>query len=142
VIAYLDSSVLLRIVLGQPDAWRGWRALDRAVTSELTEVECLRVLDRRRLRDALPEEELAARRGTLLDLLARTDRLALGPSVLARAAEAFPSQLGTLDALHLASALHWAQWEREEPIVFATHDRELGAAARAYGFAVEGLGEA
>ncbi len=50
MIAYVDSSVLLRIVLGQPGALHKWRAIKTAVSSRLAEVECLRALDRLRLR--------------------------------------------------------------------------------------------
>jgi predicted nucleic acid-binding protein len=49
VIAYVDSSVVLRLVLGQPAALREWRTVDRGVASALVEVECLRTLDRLRL---------------------------------------------------------------------------------------------
>ncbi len=35
MIAYLDSSVLLRVALAQPDALDPWRDVERGVTSEL-----------------------------------------------------------------------------------------------------------
>jgi hypothetical protein len=42
VIAYLDSSVFLRVVLGQPDQLREWKDVREAVASAVAEVECLR----------------------------------------------------------------------------------------------------
>ena len=41
MIAYVDSSVLLRIVLQQPGADYDLLAFDQRLTSLLTEVECL-----------------------------------------------------------------------------------------------------
>jgi len=50
VIAYVDASVLLRMLLGEPGRLREWRRVDTAVSSGLAEVEVLRTLDRLRLR--------------------------------------------------------------------------------------------
>ena len=51
---------------------------------------------------------------------------------MARAAEPFPTLVRTLDAIHLASAL--LAREQIPDLRFATHDDELGLAARAVGF--------
>jgi hypothetical protein len=48
-----------------------------------------------------------------------------------------PMPIGTLDALHLATALIWRDRFGALPEV-ATHDAALGSAARAFGFAVRG----
>jgi len=56
--------------------------------------------------------------------------------VLERAAEPFPTTLGSLDAVHLASAL--LVRDDLEGLAFATHDDALGTAARATGFQVHG----
>jgi predicted nucleic acid-binding protein len=138
LIAYVDSSVLLRILFRQKDALREWELAQRVIGSLLVEVECLRSLDRLRLRGGLPDEALAARRGALLDLTRRMELADFGRSVLARAAEPFPTSLGTLDAIHLATAVLWRE-ERGGDVVMATHDVELGTASRALGFRVVGL---
>ena len=54
MIAYIDSSVILRMVLGQPDRLREWNTLRLGVGSALVEVECLKTLDRLKIlhRDA------------------------------------------------------------------------------------------
>ena len=57
--------------------------------------------------------------------------------ILRRAAEPFPVPLGTLDAIHLATAMSWRDMRNREP-VFATHDSALADAARATGFRVIG----
>lgn len=48
------------------------------------------------------------------------------------------TSVGTLDALHLATAL--AVRAQVPSMVLATHDRELGLAATAMGFNVLGVG--
>jgi hypothetical protein len=62
----------------------------------------------------------------------------LRPPVLSRAGEPLPTPLGTLDAIHLASALTWRERMGALPMM-ATHDAALGLAARAFGFEVRGI---
>lgn len=135
---YVDSSVLLRVALGQPDRLASWREIDAAVTSALTEVECLRTLDRRRQRGLLSDAELAERRGLVVRLLQRMERVELSVGILRRAADPFPTPLGTLDALHLATALLYSR-STTSALIVATHDRELATAAQALGLAVQGV---
>ena len=49
-----------------------------------------------------------------------------------------PMPIGSLDAIHLATALIWRDRMGPLPEV-ATHDTALGAAARAFGFEVRGV---
>src|SRR5205807_2453740 len=44
MIAYVDSSVLLRVALAQPNALPEWRRIDRGVSSALITTESLRTL--------------------------------------------------------------------------------------------------
>ena len=62
MIAYVDSSVVLRLILGQAGRLPEWRTVDQGVASALVEVECLRMLDRMRLAEPLAEDEIAVRR--------------------------------------------------------------------------------
>jgi hypothetical protein len=48
-----------------------------------------------------------------------------------------PTELGTLDAIHLATALLWEGASTE--LVMATHDPALGTSARAFGLRVVGV---
>ncbi len=137
MIAYVDSSVLLRVALSQADRLPEWASIQKAVTSALTEVECLRTLDRRLRLGLLDAEELADRRGLVLRLLERMDRVDVSPAVLRRAADPFPTPLGTLDAIHLATATLWREGRLEAPVL-ATHDAQLATAARATGFMTAG----
>jgi predicted nucleic acid-binding protein len=136
--AYLDSSVVLRLLLGQSDALAEWGEVEAGVASTLVEVECLRTLDRLRLRGAISDDDLANRRAAVFGLIAAMEVVELTRSVLARASQPLPTTLGTLDALHLATALLWREQSGAE-LTLATHDASLGRAARASGFAVIGI---
>jgi predicted nucleic acid-binding protein len=137
MIAYVDSSVLLRLVLGQSPALREWRTIDTAVASALVEVECLRTLDRFRLRGGVSDRDLAVRREVIFDLLRRFEIVEVERTVLTRAALPLPTALGALDAIHLATAALWREHQGAE-IAIATHDAGLATAARASGFGVLG----
>lgn len=136
--AYVDASVLLRVALRQPDALPEWRRIDRGVSSALSTTESLRTLDRLRIRAKLGDEEIALRRGTILQLLASLELVDVDPAVLERAAQPMPTELGTLDAIHLATALLWKEAVGDD-LILATHDEALGLAGRAHGFAVVGV---
>lgn len=135
--AYIDSSVLLRVVLGEPGRLRIWSKIENPVSSELTYLECLRTIDRARIRLGLEDSLVADRRSEILELLESMPLISLERPIIERAAEPFPTMLGTLDAIHLASAL--LAREEFEGLVFATHDEKLGLAAKAVGFSVHGL---
>jgi predicted nucleic acid-binding protein len=137
MIAYVDASVLLRVALGQPDALTEWRSIDRGVSSALIVTESLRTLDRARLRRNLSDIEMARRRSIILALLDSLELVEVDSSVLDRAAQPMPTELGTLDAIHLASALLWREATALDPTM-ATHDGALGLAARAHGLKVLG----
>ena len=135
--AYVDSSVLLRKVLRQPGALAEWSSIRTGVASALAETECLRTLDRLRLRAGLADRELARRRETVFRLLETLEVVEVTASVLARAAQPLPTEVGTLDAIHLATALLWRE-QTGGDIVMTTHDGALGTAARACGLTVLG----
>ena len=74
----------------------------------------------------------------IAEWLEAIDLVLLRPPVLSRASHPFPTPLGTLDAIHLATALTWR--ERMGPLsTLATHDSALGVAARMFGFGVRGI---
>ena len=138
MIAYVDASVLLRVALRQPDALPEWRRIQQGVSSALIMTESLRTLDRVRLRAKLSDEEVASRRATLLQLIASLELVDIDAVVLDRAAQPMPTELGTLDAIHLATALLWNEMSRGE-LTMATHDGALGLAAKAHGLPVVGV---
>jgi predicted nucleic acid-binding protein len=138
VIAYVDASVLLRVAFGQPNALPEWRHIDRGVSSALVMTESLRTLDRVRLRGGLSDIEVARRRSAILALIDSLELVEIDTPVLNRAAQPMPTELGTLDAIHLASALLWKDAFGIDPSM-ATHDKALGLAAQAHGLKVLGI---
>jgi predicted nucleic acid-binding protein len=140
VILYLDSSALLRIVLREAGALEEVRKAEALVSSELLAVECPRTLDRLRLQGALSLEEAVVRREAVTEWLEAVDLVLLQRSVLSRASEPLPVPLGTLDALHLATALLW-QEQQAKSLVMATHDGNLALAARSFGIETLGVSD-
>ena len=132
--AYIDTSTLLRVILDEPGVPASWSRITRPISSELIRVECLRTVDRARLRLSLHDDEVARLRSELLEAIEPFTLVQLDGRVLARAAEPFPTVLGTLDAIHLASAL--LAREQVPDLRFTTEDHELQTAARAVGFEV------
>lgn len=138
--AYVDASVLLRVALEQPNSLSEWREIGRGVASALVATESLRTLDRLRLRAKLHDDEVAMRRATILRIIDSLELVEVDANVLERAAQPMPTELGTLDAIHLASALLCNELTHPR-LVVATHDLALGIAARAYGLPVLGSGD-
>lgn len=137
--AYVDSSLLLEVLLGQPraaEAARLWSAHERRVSSVLLEAECrtvLRRLDRggaltSSLREAEQDLAEALDQVTLHNVdRSVVDRLGVLPELAA---------CRTLDALHLATAALWR--DRLGGIQVLTLDRAMAESARALGFCVAG----
>ena len=137
MIAYIDTSALLRIVLREPGALDDLRSYDGLVSSELIAVESARTIDRLRIQGNLSMDEAAERAAAVNEWLEAIDLVLLRPPVLSRASEPMPMPIGSLDAIHLATALIWR--DRIGPLPeLATHDGVLGTAARAFGFEVRG----
>ena len=107
MIAYLDTSALLRLVLREPGSLSELRSAETLVSSELLAVESLRTIDRLRISGALSASEASARRVMVAEWLEAVDLVLIQRAVLSRASEPFPTPLGTLDALHLGTALVW-----------------------------------
>jgi predicted nucleic acid-binding protein len=96
--------------LGEP-AGEGAREIlaseDQIVSSELTAIECDRVLIRALHLGELAEASVAERRARLNNEAAHWYVLGLTEDVVARARRPFPGEpIRTLDAIHLATALH------------------------------------
>jgi predicted nucleic acid-binding protein len=135
---YLDTSVILRILFREPNPVKMWGKWDRTVTSSLWRVEALRTVDRLRLSGNLSDGEVA---DLIRDIRIVNETLAIHPvseRILQRASETFPTIVGTLDAIHLSTALAVRVLEPIDLLI--THDVQLGTAARSLGFSVMGTG--
>ena len=135
---YVDTSALLRLVLREAGALDELRSYDTLVSSELIAVESCRTIDRLRVQGSLTAEEAAVRLRVVRDWLEAIDLVLLRPPVLSRASEPLPTALGTLDAVHLATALIWRD-RVGTALIMATHDSALGLAAQTFGFEVRGI---
>ena len=135
---YLDTSTVLRVLLGQADPLATWGRWDEACASELLGVEARRVLDRLRLAGALDDDQVGAFHGALARIERTVDGIRVSRLALGQAALPMATPVKTLDALHLASALLWRE-RRSPDLVFATHDPQQARAARALGFECVGV---
>jgi len=136
--AYLDTSVLLRHLLRQSNALAGWTRIRVGVTSRLAETEGARTLDRMRVEGLASEKQTARAREAFLRMIESVEVVELSRVVLRRAAAPLPVTLGTLDAVHLTSALMWQEREQKS-LTFATHDASLALAASSLGFRIIGV---
>jgi hypothetical protein len=112
------------------------RALDSAeavMASELTVIECERVVVRGLALGNLSEADASGRRATLQSLISGWTQLRMDGEILERAKRAFPDEpVRTLDALHLSSAL--ITRFSVPGLVFLSLDERLRRNARQLGF--------
>ena len=128
---YLDSAALVKLVRhesasGELAAWLGHRSEQARVSSVLVEIEVPRAV-RRRLPAALARVPL---------VLASVNCLELDSGIRAAAAALPDPLLGSLDAVHLATA----QVLQARLSAFVSYDRRLLAAAAAIGLPAESPG--
>jgi predicted nucleic acid-binding protein len=134
---YLDTSVLLRVLFHEANPIRMWGQWKQAYSSTLLRVEAFRTVDRLRLAGKLSDLEVANLASDIRLVCDTLGGVPLTDSILQRASEAFPTTVGTLDGLHLASALEVREFEELDLLL--THDQQLGIAARSLGFEVLGI---
>lgn len=136
---YVDASALLRVLFGEPGLAVPLGAGDRAVSSQLVEIETCRAVDRERLLGNLDDAETAAKRKELAELLVRLDLAPIDQFVIDRAKGSFPVNVRALDAIHVATAELLAVEAEGEVIEFWTHDTRQATAATSRGLTVLGL---
>ncbi len=135
---YLDSSVILRKVFHEVSPLKEWRDIQVGFASRLLRVECLRTIDRLHHVGKISDQEVARYLSDLHRLFTHMGWLPVTEEVLNRAEQPFATPVGSLDGIHLATALLWREKHRDE-VLFATHDQQLGIAAQAHGCRVIGL---
>jgi predicted nucleic acid-binding protein len=134
---YVDTSVTLRVLFHEPHPLSGWGKWTAAYASRIWHTEALRTLDRARLLAAIDDPQVVQLRRDIELIHSVFHIIPVTERILARAGEAFPTVVGTLDAIHLASALHLRDTLGLD--TFLTHDAQLAAAAIASGLTVQGL---
>jgi uncharacterized protein len=134
---YVDTSVVLRILLREPNPVGIWGLWNKAYSSGLWRVEALRTVDRLRLTHEISDSEVAE---LVHEVQITHETFAIHPvtnQIFQRASETFPTVVGTLDAIHLATALSIRESENIDYLL--THDSQLATAARSLGFEVMGI---
>ena len=102
---YLDSTIVIRQLVGTKTPWAGWGAWDAAYASALMRTECYRTANLLRLSGKLDDEQ-RARLGTWIERVCESVTIVpVTDGVLRRAADAFPTAVGALQAIHLATLL-------------------------------------
>jgi len=124
---YVESSALGRAFLhGDHEAHAALHSAARgraAFTSELTRAELLRALHRPRAREGRDRSEAEAK---IARALRQMDLVPVGGEILRRVGESFPREyLGTLDAIHLATALHLSAQDVITDLVVLTRDARV-----------------
>jgi predicted nucleic acid-binding protein len=127
-LVYLDSSAFVKLVLAEPETPALLAALEgveRLVASEILEIEVLRATRRGGGDTAAARVQLAAVR-----------LLPLSGDIRKRASELEGSSVGSLDAIHLATALSLGK--RLDGLY--TYDERMSLAARQAGLDVHAPG--
>ncbi len=124
-VTYVDSSALVKLAVREPESQALRRYLGRRrplVCSALARTEVARAL--------LSLGAQATRRGE--EVLARVDLVRINDRVLNAAGRLSPSELRSLDAIHLATAQQFGS----ELHGVVTYDNRMAAAAKALGWRV------
>jgi uncharacterized protein len=122
---YVDTSALGRVLLGEfdrPAIQRDLEHYEKVVSSRLLQVELRRLASRKNLLDAAT------------GLLAEVTLIPLDETILTTTETLSPSMVGTLDAIHLATAMRLKKATALDTIM--TYDKQLAAGAREHGFKV------
>jgi len=134
MVGYVDTSVLLRHILLGDASIKHVLACERVISSELLEIESRRVIHRYRIDGEIDDEGFIQANTRLNEVLAGISLLALSSAVKRRAMGAFPVHVKTLDALHLASALVYADTSPGRNVLIFSFDNGLSRCAYALGF--------
>jgi predicted nucleic acid-binding protein len=122
---YLDASAIVKLVVQEKESSALRRSLRRRrpfVSSALSRVEVARAL--------LSLGDEVVRRGQ--DVLARLELARVNDRILTEAGKLKPSDLRSLDAIHLATALEFG----DDLARLVTYDERMASAARRLGLTV------
>jgi predicted nucleic acid-binding protein len=124
-LTYVDSSAIVKLVVAEPESKELRRYLARRqplVSSALARTEVVRAL--------MPSGEDAVARGQ--EVLRRVQLLRVNDWVLTEAGRLKPTELRSLDAIHLASASQLGASVGQ----IVTYDERMAEAAKAIGWSV------
>lgn len=122
---YVDTSALARVLLDEPDKQviqRNLAKFDKRVASRLLRVELRRVGLRRELLDRVHT------------LVSDVSLIPIDNQILTAAETLTPPVVGTLDAIHLATAMRLSREGQLDALM--TYDKQLADGAREHGLEV------
>lgn len=132
---YIDTSVILSVLLDQTEQTAFWGKWKQAYMSEHVRTEFFRTIDRLRLLGHLNDEERTRLSRSFENFRATCYQIPLDKKILKRAAESFPTVVGTSDAIHLSTAILLNDMNGLD-LKLLTHDPQLALAASASGLDV------
>ena len=138
MIVYLDTSVVLRVLLREANPVPGWGRWQHALSSMLLRIEGFRALERLHLTERLDDAQFVEAIAEFKRMLSSFSLLSLTDEILIRAEGSFTTPIGALDAIHLCTALKFSESGIAAEFAFLTHDSQLARAARAAHFYVQG----
>ena len=131
---YLDSSFVIRQLLGVRPECPFWGKWEKAYASTLMRAECFRAANLLRLSGKIDDAQRARLGAWIEKVVSTVTQVPVTDAILRRAAETFPVAVGTLQGIHLASLLA-LQSAHGITCSIATDDTQLLQAATALGFA-------
>ncbi|MYB19627.1 MAG: type II toxin-antitoxin system VapC family toxin [Holophagales bacterium] len=138
MILYAESSAVLSWLFGEPPGDEVLQLLasaTRMFASELTLLECQRAIHQAEAAGRLSARRAEAARSRLEAATRSWNVYRFGAVIVDRASRPFPREpLRTLDALHLATALHVAEFEPDLTVL--SFDRRIRSNAAALGLHV------
>lgn len=130
---YLDSTVVLRQMLGSSESWEGWGKWTKAYASMLLRTECNQAANRLHAEGKI-DDARRARLGSWIETVCSCVTLVpVTESILRRAGEPLPTDAGVLRGIHLATLLE-LQAAHGVTCAVATDDTALLRAAECLGF--------
>jgi predicted nucleic acid-binding protein len=130
LVAYIDTSILLEEIFKHGRYARLLNRITDAYASELLVIEGMRTIDRYRVEGKLRDDELARAKQYLNQYTSSMNIVELHADIKKRAAMPFATVVGTLDALHLGTALYLNN-QVNISITMVTLDRQLAIASMA-----------
>jgi len=131
---YLDSSFVIRQLLGVRPECPFWGKWEKAYASTLMRTECFRAANLLRLSGKINDAQRARLGSWIEKVVSSVTLVPVTDPILRRAAETFPTAVGTLQGIHLATLLE-LQAARGITCTLATDDAQLLQAATSLGFA-------
>lgn len=133
MIAYLDSSVVLRWIFKSPGHLKSFSAWNRYLSSALLEVECFRTIERYLLEKEITVESYGAAIDQLNAFMDTLEQVSVDQKVLNAAKGQFSTAIKTLDAIHISTARLVREATGEE-VAIISHDRKMNLLAKTLNF--------